>query len=66
MMFLFFFPFIFWYFKMSIYENILLSAIKYLCILSSKLFYFGHSLEKMIKWCADNKNRSGTGEKVVF
>ena len=40
---------------MSIYENILFSTIKSLCVFNSKLFYFGHSWEELIEWLADNK-----------
>ena len=43
------------YFKMPIYESIIFSTIKSLLILNSKLFYFGHSCEKLIKSLADNK-----------
>ena len=44
-----------WYFKVSIYENIMFSTIKSLRIFNSKLFYFGHSSEKLIEWLAENK-----------
>ena len=48
-------PMKWWYFRMSIYENIMFSTVKSLCILNSKLFYFGHSWEKLIEWLADNE-----------
>ena len=41
---------------MSIYENIMFSTIKSLRIFNSKLFYFGHSWEKLIEWLADNND----------
>ena len=55
-----------WYFKMSIYENIMFSTITSLGILNSKLSYLGHSREKLIEWLADLTIWIGSGEKVVF
>ena len=55
---------------LSIYENMMFSTIKSLCIFNLKLFYFGRSWEKLIEWLADNKINLtiliGTGERVVF